>query len=153
MLIVGRIINGLAVGVSIHNFSTSHSMLTLFQICSAQVPVYISELAPPSKRGRLVGAQQWAITWGIMIMFYICYGCSYIKGTAAFRVPSSVSSYSRNHLVGWLNIAAGKNRSKFSRWYTLMVMSRTSLSSASSRRSGMKLNSTTKMPMSRTRSF
>jgi hypothetical protein len=35
------------------------------------VPVYISELAPPSKRGRLVGAQQWAITWGIMIMFYI----------------------------------------------------------------------------------
>jgi len=70
MLIVGRIINGFAVG-----------------ICSAQVPVYLSEVAPPSKRGRLVGTQQWAITWGIMIMFYICYGCSYIKGTAAFRVP------------------------------------------------------------------
>ncbi|KAI4112569.1 MAG: hypothetical protein LQ345_006305 [Seirophora villosa] len=52
MLVVGRIINGFCVG-----------------ICSAQVPVYISELAPPSKRGRLVGAQQWAITWGIMIMF------------------------------------------------------------------------------------
>jgi sugar porter (SP) family MFS transporter len=71
MLIVGRIINGFCVG-----------------ICSAQVPVYISELAPPSKRGRLVGAQQWAITWGIMIMFYISYGCSFIKGaTASFRVP------------------------------------------------------------------
>lgn len=56
MLIVGRIINGFCVG-----------------ICSAQVPVYISELAPPSKRGRLVGAQQWAITWGIMIMFYVSY--------------------------------------------------------------------------------
>jgi MFS family permease len=52
MLIVGRIINGLAVGIE-----------------SAQVPVYVSELAPPSKRGRLVGTQQWAITWGIMIMF------------------------------------------------------------------------------------
>jgi MFS family permease len=52
MLIVGRIINGFSVG-----------------ICSAQVPVYISELAPPSKRGRLVGLQQWAITWGILIMF------------------------------------------------------------------------------------
>ena len=52
MLIVGRIVNGLCVG-----------------ICSAQVPVYISELAPPSKRGRLVGGQQWAITWGILIMF------------------------------------------------------------------------------------
>ena len=49
MLIVGRFINGFCVG-----------------ICSAQVPVYISELAPPSKRGRLVGAQQWAITWGTL---------------------------------------------------------------------------------------
>lgn len=70
MLIVGRLINGFCVG-----------------ICSAQVPVYISELAPPSKRGRLVGAQQWAITWGILIMFYISYGSSFITGTAAFRVP------------------------------------------------------------------
>lgn len=52
MLIGGRVINGLAVGIE-----------------SAQVPVYISELAPPSKRGRLVGSQQWAITWGILIMY------------------------------------------------------------------------------------
>ena len=56
MLIVGRFINGICVG-----------------ICSAQVPVYISELAPPSKRGMVVGSQQWAITWGIMIMFYISF--------------------------------------------------------------------------------
>ena len=52
MLVVGRVINGLAVGIE-----------------SAQVPVYISELSPPSKRGRFVGMQQWAITWGILIMF------------------------------------------------------------------------------------
>lgn len=70
MLIVGRFINGFSVG-----------------ICSAQVPVYISELAPPSLRGRLVGCQQWAITWGIMIMFYISYGCSFLDGPKAFRVP------------------------------------------------------------------
>jgi sugar porter (SP) family MFS transporter len=70
MLAVGRVINGFSVG-----------------ICSAQVPVYITELAPPTMRGRLVGFQQWAITWGILIMFFICYGCSYIKGTAAFRLP------------------------------------------------------------------
>ena len=70
MLVVGRFINGIAVG-----------------ICSAQVPVYLSELAPPSKRGRLVGCQQWAITWGILIMFYISFGSSYISGTAAFRIP------------------------------------------------------------------
>lgn len=51
MLIVGRIINGFCVG-----------------ICSSQVPVYISELSPPRLRGRLVGCQQWAITWGIGAM-------------------------------------------------------------------------------------
>jgi len=28
-----------------------------------------------------------AITWGILIMFYISYGCSFINGTAAFRIP------------------------------------------------------------------
>ncbi|KAJ5267790.1 Hexose transporter [Penicillium angulare] len=77
MLIVGRIINGIAVGIE-----------------SAQVPVYISELSPPSKRGRFVGLQQWAITWGILIMYYISYGCSFIGGqksynwkAAAWRVP------------------------------------------------------------------
>ncbi|KAI9654278.1 MAG: hypothetical protein M1831_005443 [Alyxoria varia] len=77
MLIVGRIINGLSVGIE-----------------SAQVPVYISEISPPSKRGRFVGSQQWAITWGILIMYYISYGCSFIgdgadTGTdpATFRVP------------------------------------------------------------------
>ncbi|KAL4790133.1 general substrate transporter [Aspergillus venezuelensis] len=69
-LVVGRFINGLSVG-----------------ICSAQVPVYVSELAQPSKRGTVVGAQQWAITWGILIMFYISYGCSFITGDTAWRLP------------------------------------------------------------------
>ncbi|EED19748.1 sugar transporter, putative [Talaromyces stipitatus ATCC 10500] len=77
MLVVGRIINGLAVGFE-----------------SAQVPVYISEISPPTQRGRFVGLQQWAITWGIMIMYYISFGCSYIGGqdpdnysTASWRIP------------------------------------------------------------------
>jgi MFS family permease len=70
MLIAGRFINGFSVG-----------------ICSAQVPVYVSELAPPHRRGLVVGTQQWAITWGILIMFYISYACSYIDGAAAFRIP------------------------------------------------------------------
>jgi MFS family permease len=70
MLMVGRFVNGLSVG-----------------ICSAQVPVYITEVSPPSMRGTLVSLQQWAITWGILIMYFICYGCSFINGTASFRVP------------------------------------------------------------------
>jgi hypothetical protein len=43
MLIEGRIVNGL-VGIE-----------------SAQVSVYVAEHAPPSKRGRFVEAQKWAI--------------------------------------------------------------------------------------------
>lgn len=77
MLIVGRVINGLCVGIE-----------------SAQVPVYVSEIAPPSKRGRLVAFQQWAITWGILILYYISYGASFIGGqdvdnwsTTVFRLP------------------------------------------------------------------
>lgn len=77
MLIAGRVINGLAVGIE-----------------SSQVPVYVSEMSQPSLRGRVVSAQQWAITWGILIMFYISYGCSFIGGDptvatnpGAFRAP------------------------------------------------------------------
>lgn len=70
MLIVGRFINGFCVG-----------------ICSAQVPVYVGELAPPHLRGLVMGAQQWAITWGVLIMFYISYGSSFLTGPLAFRLP------------------------------------------------------------------
>lgn len=70
MLIVGRFLNGMCVG-----------------ICSAQVPVYVGELAPPHLRGLVMGAQQWAITWGVLIMFYISYGSSFLAGTIAFRLP------------------------------------------------------------------
>ncbi|KAM4064525.1 major facilitator superfamily protein [Hirsutella rhossiliensis] len=77
MLAVGRVINGFCVGIE-----------------SAQVPVYIAEISPPSKRGRFIGMQQWAITWGILIMYYISYGCSFIGdqqptsySVASWRVP------------------------------------------------------------------
>ena len=80
MLVVGRIINGFCVGIE-----------------SAQVPVYISEIAPPTKRGRLVGLQQWAITWGILILYYVSYGTSFLGNdqpgdysTAVFRIPWGV---------------------------------------------------------------
>ncbi|KAF9954726.1 hypothetical protein BGZ72_004334 [Mortierella alpina] len=70
MLIVGRIVNGIAVGLA--------SMI---------VPVYQSEIAPKNIRGRIVSLQQWAITWGILIQYFIQYGCSFIDSEAAFRVP------------------------------------------------------------------
>lgn len=54
---------------------------------SSQVCVYLAELAPAKIRGRVVGIQQWAIEWGILIMYLIAYGCSVsVAGPAAFRI-------------------------------------------------------------------
>ena len=74
MLIAGRIINGFCVGIE-----------------SAQVPVYISEIVPPTKRGRLVGLQQWAITWGILILYYVSYGASFVGGKTPATYSTAVS--------------------------------------------------------------
>lgn len=70
MLVVGRVIAGVAVGIA-----------------SAVVPVYQSELTPPAIRGRMVSFQQWAITWGILIQYFIGFGCSYLEGPKSFRIP------------------------------------------------------------------
>ncbi|CDO74961.1 hypothetical protein BN946_scf184945.g33 [Trametes cinnabarina] len=72
----GRFITGLGVGS-----------------LSMAVPLYNAELAPPEVRGSLVALQQLAITFGIMVSFWIDYGTNYIGGTgatqseAAWRVP------------------------------------------------------------------
>lgn len=56
-------------------------------ITSSQVCVYLAELAPARIRGRIVGIQQWAIEWGILVMYLIAYGCSVgVSGPAAFRI-------------------------------------------------------------------
>lgn len=52
MLIVGRLINGLCVGVT-----------------SSQVPVYLAEISKKEKRGSILCIQQWAIEWGMLIMY------------------------------------------------------------------------------------
>jgi MFS family permease len=48
---------------------------------AAIVPIYNSEVAPPEVRGALVALQQLAITFGILISFWIDYGTNYIGGT------------------------------------------------------------------------
>lgn len=57
------------------------------------VPLYNAELAPPEVRGALVAVQQLAITFGIMVSFWIGYGTNFIGGTgesqsdAAWLIP------------------------------------------------------------------
>ncbi|THH31071.1 hypothetical protein EUX98_g3119 [Antrodiella citrinella] len=70
MLVVGRVISGLAVGLA-----------------SASVPLYQSEITAPAIRGRIVSMQQWSVTWGILLQYFIQFGCSYINGVASFRIP------------------------------------------------------------------
>ncbi|KAK7901042.1 hypothetical protein LTR67_003328 [Exophiala xenobiotica] len=67
-LIAGRILNGVCVGIT-----------------SSQVPVYLAEISRKEKRGALIIIQQLAIEWGILIMYFIGYGCSFIDGPASFR--------------------------------------------------------------------
>ncbi|KAI8866858.1 general substrate transporter [Ramicandelaber brevisporus] len=71
MLIAGRIISGLGVGK-----------------LSMSVPLFQSEIAPKEIRGRLISTQQFAITVGIAVSFWIDYGFSQIKDSqASWRAP------------------------------------------------------------------
>ncbi|KAH6909068.1 sugar transporter [Coprinopsis sp. MPI-PUGE-AT-0042] len=75
-IFAGRFVTGLGVG--------SLSMV---------VPLYNAEIAPPEVRGSLVALQQLAITFGIMVSFWIDFGTNHIGGTgdtqreAAWRIP------------------------------------------------------------------
>ncbi|KAI1400257.1 general substrate transporter [Hypoxylon fuscum] len=77
VILAGRFVTGMGVG----------SLATI-------VPIYNSEVAPPEVRGALVALQQLAITFGIMVSFWIDYGTNYIGGVdlgfqkdAAWLVP------------------------------------------------------------------
>lgn len=68
-LIVGRVLNGVCVGIT-----------------SSQVPVYLAEIAKKDKRGSIIVIQQLSIEIGILVMYFIGYGCKFIPGpTASFR--------------------------------------------------------------------
>ena len=63
---------------------------------SVNVPNYNAEVAPPEVRGSLVALQQLSITVGIMLSFWVDYGCQFIGGNsdgqsdAAWLVPISL---------------------------------------------------------------
>ncbi|KAL1936035.1 hypothetical protein VTP01DRAFT_169 [Rhizomucor pusillus] len=70
LLLTGRVFQGVAIG-----------------IYSMNIPVYMSELTPAHLRGRAVCLQQLSIVTGLMISFWIGYGCAYIDSDASWRVP------------------------------------------------------------------
>ena len=69
-LVAGRVINGLGNG------------------CIAMmVPLYQSEISPLEIRGRIVSAQQCAISFGILLAFWVQYGTSHLNSDASWRIP------------------------------------------------------------------
>ena len=60
MLVVGRFINGICVGIT-----------------SSQVPVYLVEITKKEKRGSIVVIQQWAIEWGIFCWIWLFHTSSH----------------------------------------------------------------------------
>ncbi|KAJ5728456.1 hypothetical protein N7493_004786 [Penicillium malachiteum] len=72
MLIAGRFIAGLAIGLT-----------------SATIPVYCSEIAPACIRGLLASMQQWMICLGIIVAQWVGYGCSRYSDDFIWRFPLS----------------------------------------------------------------
>ncbi|KAK9384118.1 general substrate transporter, partial [Lipomyces mesembrius] len=70
MLVIGRVTSGVCIGLT---------------TCLA--PIYQCEIAPRKIRGRVVTLQYLAIAVGILIMYFVQYGCSFLHSQAVFRLP------------------------------------------------------------------
>lgn len=56
-------------------------------------PLYVSENAPRAIRGALTGMYQFAIVLGIMLAFWINYGCNqHLSGAATYVVPLAMQA-------------------------------------------------------------
>ena len=53
---------------------------------SSNVPMYLSEMVPARQRGRYVACFQFSVNLGMLVMFYIGFGCSFIQSASSFRL-------------------------------------------------------------------
>lgn len=83
IFMVGVVVQCTATTASSHNSILGGRFVTGMGVGSLSmvVPMYVAECAPPEVRGLLVGLQQFAIEFGILISFWIDYGTNYIGGT------------------------------------------------------------------------
>ncbi|KAE8411185.1 hypothetical protein BDV36DRAFT_302077 [Aspergillus pseudocaelatus] len=77
IFLIGSIIQVASVNIPMIFISRFIAGLAIGQL-SMVVPLYISELAPPNLRGGFVALQQFAITGGIMIAFWLNFGTQHI---------------------------------------------------------------------------
>ena len=85
VFIIGVVVQTTAITGTGHNSILGGRFVTGMGVGSLSmiVPMFNAEVAPPEVRGALVGLQQLAITFGIMISFWIDYGTNFIGGTKA----------------------------------------------------------------------
>lgn len=83
MLIIGRFIGGIAVG-----------MLT------STIPLYASELSMPKWRGALSGLLQWFLSWGFLIAQWLGYGLSFASGEISCKSLNNGQSLKAYPLQG-----------------------------------------------------
>ncbi|KAF2728680.1 permease of the major facilitator superfamily [Polyplosphaeria fusca] len=70
---VGRIVLGYGVGA-----------------CAGGVPLYVSEIAPPKIRGRIIGIEQMILCLGELIAFWLNYGFFYLSTPDWWRIPLAI---------------------------------------------------------------
>ncbi|KAG2420064.1 hypothetical protein HFD88_004862 [Aspergillus terreus] len=69
-LIAGRIVTGLGNGL---NFST--------------IPTWASEISGHQERGKVAAFNGWLIIWGVVIAYWVDYGCANYRSDMQFRFP------------------------------------------------------------------
>ncbi|CAN6640166.1 hexose transporter Hxt13p [Trichomonascus vanleenenianus] len=69
---IGRVILGVGVGA-----------------CSAEVPLYLGEIAPAEIRGQLIAIEQMILCFGELIAFWVDYGFYYLDSQHWWRIPIS----------------------------------------------------------------
>ncbi|KAL0940468.1 High-affinity glucose transporter 5 [Colletotrichum truncatum] len=83
MLIVGRFIGGMAVGM-----------------VTSTIPMYASELSEAKYRGILSGLLQWMLSWGFLVAQWLGYGCERNTTQFSWRFPLAFQAIPGLILVG-----------------------------------------------------
>jgi MFS family permease len=83
MLIVGRFIAGISIGV-----------------LSMIVPVYQAEISPPHARGLMSGWTQLMIVWGFFVANWVGYGCQFLTNSGQWRIPLAIQIVPAIALLG-----------------------------------------------------
>lgn len=91
-MFAGRVIGGLVRSPFQLQFNMTTNETQGVGAASMLVPLYISEIAPPSIRGRLVGIYEMGVQGGTMTGFWVNYGVSiHVSPTSAqWRIPFAI---------------------------------------------------------------